>query len=186
MYEFIFIELMYFYSDCKTILKQGSKMRIFLYITLIALFLGCNAKQEEGYFDTNRTVQQALINTQKAQINAGKDKRYLVMATYLNPLNSPLVSKSHEEFIVNVYTNKKSLSSAIISGVLVDDNGEDVSWEKLKFSNELVSLTSVKNRWSNYFLVKAPLVDKKDISLTLGIGSSAQRVKLDFAKDLLK
>lgn len=157
-------------------------MRYLLFLSVVFMFLGCVDKQKVGYFDDGRTKQKALINTSKQEFNF-EGKRYLVAATYLNPIKKSNISQDEENFILNIYANNNNLHS-LITGVSLNKSIEGIEWKALDINSSLAKFSPTYNKWSKYFLIKAPLKDTPKLNLLIEIGNS-KRVQLNFLKNIL-
>ncbi len=156
-------------------------MKIGLYLTIILLFLGCNAKHKIGYFDNKKNQQQAIIHTKKAQFSINQD-RFLLSATYLNPIKS-LHVKNSENFLVSIYSSN-SKDDNIITRALLNGDG-NIHWQKLDTNDSLSALSPISSKWSKFYLLKAPIQSEEKLKLTLEIRKT-KPVVLNFEKSLLK
>lgn len=156
-------------------------MRYLLLISLVFIFFGCVEKHNVGYFDESKTEQKALINTSKQEFGINGN-RYLVSATYLNPIKDLNITKDKETFVVNIYSNSKSKINITKAGL--NDDNSSVKWESLDINSPFAKQSPTYNKWSKYYMIYAPSQNKSKLNLLIEIDNS-KRVDLKFLKDIL-
>ncbi len=157
-------------------------MRYALYMVFLLLFLGCSTKHKVGYFDTQKNQQQAIINTKKAHFYIGKQK-YLISATYLNPIKS-LHVKDEERFLISIYSSNLNHKN-IITKAKLNNKKERITWKLIETTDPLVSFSPIVSKWGDFYILKAPKTKKEHLKLTLEIYKK-RMVSLNFEKPLLK
>lgn len=157
-------------------------MKLLTYLAVVLILTGCNSKQKVGYFDDQKSEQQAIINTKKAQFYI-QDKRFLLAATYLNSLKS-FDHENEEMFLITIYSNDLKNSKNFITGAILNGEVNGIDWRDIGNENPLTKYSPIANKWSQYFVLHAPKSKSINLRLILQIDRT-KRVVLDFEKPFL-
>lgn len=156
-------------------------MKQIVVLVLLFAFFGCNDKQRVGYFDQERTKQQAIIGSKRSEFTLN-NKRFLMIITYLNAIDTPSIKRDSEKFLVTIYANKKVDFKHFITSVKINDS-KKIDIKRLRYEDKLVNFSPIKNPWSSYFLITTNSTKKESISLTLLLNQT-KKVNVSFLKAL--
>lgn len=155
-------------------------MKYFFSVCAVVLFLGCSSKYE--FANNDSSAKQALVHTKKFEFTQN-DIRYLLIVTYLSPINS-FKDNSKELFLVNVYTNKQNKNDIHLEAISVNDKTQDLHVKKIEQNDKILNNLAFKNKWSKYFLVSSPAFNSSKIKLFMEI-DKIKKVLVNFPKDIL-
>lgn len=154
----------------------------FLIFVAILVFLGCSNKQDSGYFEPTKYQQQSIIHTKRDEFTINKT-RYLVMSTYISSIQSEILNKNQEEFLVSVYKNQTNKDEITFSNITLNKDTYSIKVQKLDKNDKRLKFAPILNSWSEYFLITTPLKDSPILHLSFEIDHS-HKVSLTFPKEL--
>ncbi len=135
--------------------KKGDfKLRI-VFIVLALLITGCVDKHNVGFFGGDKIEQQALKYSSKKELYL-KDKRYLLVATYLNPIKNIDIDREKDNFLLNVFLEPKSVET------LKHD-----SIKELKSGDKIAKISPIHSKWSKYYIISKTKSDEKILHIKL-------------------
>ncbi len=120
-------------------------------LLVMILFSACVDKYKVGFFKEDKTEQQALKYSVKKEIFT-LSKRYLVVATYLNPIQNLDIDRGKDNFLFNVFSNPDTFKAQ-------DSNNTNIN--ALNSSHNLSKISPIHSKWSKYFLLTQPLSDEE-------------------------
>jgi hypothetical protein len=146
-------------------------------VSLTFLF-GCAAK-ENG---ENMSVEQAIINTQKARLITENNSTLLISATYLNNIKKYSENELDIIAISFYYSKKGDIEQLGEPKVAIGQKAAAAT--ELSEDDEIIEYLPFRAAWSKYFLVSAPKSQEEDyINLFVEI-YPFQQVLLRFSKAL--
>ncbi|AFL68036.1 hypothetical protein [Sulfurospirillum barnesii] len=157
-------------------------MRYIMGVCLMFLISGCASKLADNA--SEKVLDYGMTHSKKVEIIHSKTSRTFVTITYLNPLNHPLVTQNHEQFIVGTYraTGEESFVKTTLRAFEVNGKTEEVRVTPLEKDNPLLTLVSSSNAWTDYVLVEAPYTSTIKMELSFETDHS-KRVSVGFRKD---
>ena len=162
-------------------------MQKFFSLFIISLFIfGCSKDITIDRLDRQRVHELSIVNTQKGELT-NQNSKVFILATYLNPIKTSEIDKTKENFLINIYLSKESehpkqnnnpfYQIRLNGAILADDI------EILDKDSKILKLIPIKNRWSEYYLIKFPKQKSKTLKLTFE-NAQHSRVILTFLKEL--
>ncbi len=124
-------------------------------LSFLFLLTACVDKHNVGFFDNDKVEQQALKYSAKKEIYL-KDKRYLVVVTYLNPIHYIDIDRKKDNFLINVFTDPKSV-----------DVGSGAKILNLESSSKISKISPIYSKWSKYYLAIKNINDEKILNIKL-------------------
>ncbi len=146
---------------------------------------GCTKKITIDKLDPQRVQELSMVNTAKGEL-ANQSSKIFILATYLNPVKTSEIDDSKENFLVSIYLSKQNDKSKennnpfyqirLNNNVFMDDI------EILDKNSKILKLIPIKNRWSEYYLIKFPKQKTKTLKLTFE-NEQHNKVNLTFSKE---
>jgi len=154
---------------------------------LISFFIfGCSKGITIDKLDIDKTQELSIVNTKKGELT-NQNSKIFILATYLNPIKTSEIDKSKENFLISIYLSRQDDKSKennnpfyqvkLNNSVFIDD------MKILNKKSKLLKLIPIKNRWSEYYLIKFPKQKTKTLKLTFE-NEQHNKVNLTFSKEL--
>ncbi len=160
-------------------------LKIFPFFIILFFILGCSKNITIDKLDGQRVHELSMVNTAKGEL-VNHNSKIFILATYLNPIKTSEIDDSKENFLVSIYLSKQNDNSKennnpfyqirLNGTVFVDDI------EILDKKSKILKLIPIKNRWSEYYLLKFPKQKTKTLKLTFE-NEQHSKVNLIFSKE---
>ncbi|PPB69031.1 hypothetical protein CDQ77_06510 [Campylobacter hyointestinalis subsp. hyointestinalis] len=154
--------------------------KIIIFAILPLFIIGCTPKK---VYVHDPLKNELLAYTQKFE---DVNDKFLVIATYLNPIHQDILEdKQNEYFILSIYP-KESVIDYRSFKVNNDSNATKI--KVLANDDPLLKLTTFKMPWGKYLKVSAPQIDSDTLNLTFDMiidlngTSRSLQVSLNFRK----
>jgi len=123
-------------------------MKTFLFFLVFSIFfIGCSSKNGFSRFNLSHEQELGADSILSSKVKKGNEVNGIVSVVYLNKIY-PDVFKEKEVFYVYYYLKK----SQKISYTLNQQKATYIT--ELNENNEFATLTSIKTKWSKYYLVE--------------------------------
>ena len=123
-------------------------MKTFLFFLVFSIVLiGCSTKNGFSRFDMSHKQELGADSILSSKVKKGRDVNGIVSVVYLNKVYPDLFNDK-EVFYVNYYLKK----SKNISFLLNQQKATTI--KELDVNNDFTYLTSIKTKWSKYYLVE--------------------------------
>ena len=120
---------------------------------------------------------ELLAYTSKSEIIDGTD-RTLIVATYLNPIDSSDLDASKEHFLVAINPKEHAQN---LKNIKVNDDSNATNARLLDENDEMLKFVGFSMPWALYYEVTAPSKQSDDLTLSFEIYQS-KPVLLNFRK----
>ncbi|OCL86610.1 hypothetical protein [Arcobacter porcinus] len=130
-------------------------MKKTILITLIPfLFVACGTKNNAfRYFDKDETEINAIRNTKKIDIIKKNEVDVILMATYLNKIDSDISSKDEKFLIYTFFANLEEQDFRKNSYEILLNGKTPKQLESVDKSSKRYKDIMLKNSWGNYYIV---------------------------------
>ena len=147
--------------------------------------VGCSKNITIDKLNPQRVQELSIVNTAKGELE-NQNSKIFILATYLNPIKTSEIDNSKENFLVSVYLSKKNDKSKENNNpfyqVKLNDTVTIDDIEILDKKSKILKLIPIKNRWSEYYLIKFPKQKTKTLKLTFE-NEQHNKVNLIFSKE---
>jgi phage anti-repressor protein len=130
---------------------------VLILLSLMVVFSGCSNKST--LFNKNDRERSVVINSRKGELYNSLEIKATIVSTYLNASIPEYKDKEDENFLISIYIDgdssqkdKQGIYNKEYSLTLNSKQPSDI--KLLKFEDDLIKLTPIRNRWSNYYLVR--------------------------------
>jgi hypothetical protein len=137
--------------------------KVFILLFFTIFLIGCSSK--ENFLHKTGVEEQALVNSKTIQLKEGKVIKAFVVVTYLNQVEEKYRKDNLEKFIVGIYAPQKYNQILSKLKIYVGKEKEAGTMQKLANNDERLKLLSSSNVWNTYYLVTAPKVVAKTVTL---------------------
>jgi hypothetical protein len=163
------------------------QFKILSILIISFLFIGCSQKINDYAKPTDILHEQALTQTQKAEIKSATQTKAYITATYINQIDDELagIDDEVERFIVSIYIPSEQRQE-LYDEIFFTINGNVESCvTTLQNDNPLLKLIPAPNPWSKYYYVEAPR-EMRTKTITFSFKTfEYQSMILSFPKDYL-
>ena len=160
-------------------------LKIFPFFIILFFMFGCTKKITIDKLDPQRVQELSMVNTAKGEL-ANQSSKIFILATYLNPVKTSEIDDSKENFLVSIYLSKQNDKSKENNNpfyqIRLNDNVFMDDIEILDKNSKILKLIPIKNRWSEYYLIKFPKQKTKTLKLTFE-NEQHNKVNLTFSKE---
>lgn len=173
---------------------MNNLLKLFL-IGLVTFFSACQSKSVLNHFENNEDAAHAVQFTKKADLLVNREPKVLFFATYLNKVNKKYEKTDIDSFVVAVHVvndAEKDLNKSRFTLFLQDraeksekerkkdlENTEEekeeepiivhnpISIKSLDKNSKLFKDISLKNSWSNYYIIDFRAINTFERKLNL-------------------
>ena len=160
-------------------------IKIFSFFIIFFFLVGCSKNITIDKLNPQRVQELSIVNTTKGELE-NQNSKIFILATYLNPIKTSEIDNSKENFLVSVYLSKKNDKSKENNNpfyqVKLNDTVTIDDIEILDKKSKILKLIPIKNRWSEYYLIKFPKQKTKTLKLTFE-NEQHNKVNLIFSKE---
>lgn len=160
--------------------------KIFLSFIVLFFIFGCSKNITIDKLDPQRVQELSMVNTAKGEL-ANQNSKIFILATYLNPIKTSEIDNSKENFLVSIYLSKENSNLKENNNPFYQIRLNDTVFmddiEILDKNSKILKLIPIKNRWSEYYLIKFPIQKTKTLKLTFE-NEQHKKVDLIFSKEL--
>ncbi len=160
-------------------------IKIFSFFIIFFFLVGCSKNITIDKLNPQRVQELSIVNTAKGELE-NQNSKIFILATYLNPIKTSEIDNSKENFLVSVYLSKKNDKSKENNNpfyqVKLNDTVTIDDIEILDKKSKILKLIPIKNRWSEYYLIKFPKQKTKTLKLTFE-NEQHNKVNLIFSKE---
>lgn len=149
------------------------KSFLFSILILSFIFTGCTSYSITKYFDKDEFYNKAIQYTKKADIKEKETLKVMLNVTYLNSVSSDFDNEK-QNFVIGLYFVNKDQQPSLQNDeyLLLLNDKEPISIQKLKIDDKLTSNIPLKNNWAQYYFVsfdkeKVQFFEKEVQTLTL-------------------
>ncbi len=158
----------------------------FITVNILLMLSGCATKNAFSKFDMTSEQELSASSLQTSKIISGNKVEGVLSAIYLNEIYPKSFNQNEYFFIWLYLKNKKEMYNPNllddIDLVLKLNSKLPIKIKQLPHANQFSHLVSMKNRWSNYYLVAFEKEEDKTLSLVLESGQSSS-AELRYQKD---
>jgi hypothetical protein len=141
-----------------------------------ALFFGCASKESSE----SMSIEQTIINTQKARLVLEDNSTLLISATYLNNIKKYSANELDTVVLIVYYSKNGDVE---IKEPNITFGTKTAHVATLSTDDEIIKYLPIQNKWSRYFLASVPKTSEDYLNLSVEI-YPFEKVLLRFQKDL--
>ncbi len=148
------------------------KLSIIFILFLTVFFIsGCNKRVPFSQLNKDKIYELGIVNTRKGEISNLQKTKVVIIATYLNPINTDFINNAEDVFVIGVYTSndsnsKKEGTNNPFYKLTLNGDATIDDIEKINENSKYLKMIPLVNRWAEYYIVKFPAKKSKILSLT--------------------
>lgn len=161
-------------------------LKIFSFFIVFFFLIGCSKNIDINKLDIQKIQELSMVNTRKGELS-NQNSTIFILATYLNPIKISNIDNTKENFLISIYASKRRENIKEDNNpfyqVYLNDNVLMDDIKRVDKKSKILKLIPIKNRWSEYYLLKFPKQKTKTLKLIFE-NKQHNKVNLIFSKEL--